>query len=634
MNRFAPLDPTRSPALLALLCALIAPGACSESPGGRLDGGIRLDAPRDGATDRQVFDVPDLLVPDQRPAALDRCGGGGFLDLKSGDLTVQGSTKQLSNQYGGAIRCGGAESFAGPQRYYAANLDEEKTYRFTLSPAFDAVFYIASACGEDIINADCSSGGATGATLAVAAGQTASLIFRPRATGPYELAVDAVEATAEGDFSLRVEVFAAPAAASCQTPEVLTLQNGAASVSDTTLGARNEFGEDLDCSVGLTFDGPQRYYKVALENNKTYRLSLKADFEASLIVFGEGAGCQSADINKDCGTLLGSVLPALDKNVERSVLFIPRVDQPYIVAVDAAEATQAGTFTLKIEEVSPADNRVCDRATALTLQQGVATVQGDTSSSENDLGAHLFCGGPRLVGPQRYYSVALDAKPYRFSLSPSFDATLAIGAACNTLPIDCASAGLTGATVEVGAQKSGVVSFTPPAAGTYVVAVDADFGGAAGAFTLEVRESVAATNGSCKSPQQLVPVAGAAQISGDTGPLKNDLVGVSCSSSQGPFRGPQAYYRLSIPAGKTAEISVAPEPTFDVALYAFDATTACNGGDVDSVCGAAVSDQVGVGTVETISVPNSTAADREIIIAVDSWSPSEVGAYLLSVLLK
>jgi tellurite resistance-related uncharacterized protein len=625
------------PALFRPLTACVALcliSACSESPGQRVDGGIRLDAARDAAIDRQTFErLPDLLLAsDQRPAAADRCGGGGFLVPVGGKLTVQGTTSSGSNQYGSAIRCGGDKAFTAPQRYYAIELDEDATYRFSLAPGFPAVLYLMSACSEDIINADCSSSGATGALLGpVAAQGSGSLIFRPPATGTYELAVDGVDPADSGAFSLTVEVFTAPAEARCSTPKLLTLQGGVVKTSGTTFAAKNDFADVINCGLGLGFDGPQVYHAVDLVDGETYRLTLEPQFEASLIVFGEGAGCQPDDINQDCSTLLGSVMPSVPAQGKRSTLFTARQNGRYLIAVDAAQPTQAGSFALTIEQVTIADNRVCDEAQAVALTAGTAVIQGDTAGSENDLGAHLFCGGPRLVGPQRYYSLQLEAKPYQLSLSAAFDATLVVGAACNTLPIDCASAGLSGATLSVGAQKKGVVSFTPASPGSYLLAVDSDDGGASGAFRLELRESSPPQNGVCASPQALTLTSGVASTSGDTGLAKNDLVSISCGSPQGPFAGPQTYYSVQLPPNSTAQVDLSPEPLFDAALYAFEASAGCSSAAVGAACTGLVSDAVGVGIAESINLDNPTGAAKTFVIAVDSWSPSEVGSYLLEV---
>ncbi|MCK5796632.1 MAG: hypothetical protein KAI47_05590, partial [Deltaproteobacteria bacterium] len=237
--------------------------ACSETPRARSDGPVVRDASlQDLAVDHPNYEcLPDVVPADLRPRAVDRCGGGGTLALSGTRVTVQGTTSGATNQYGGAIRCGGVAPYLGPQRYYTLDLDEAHTYRFTLAPTFEGVLYLASACGENVINADCSSSGATGRTTgAIKAGATGGFVFEPPATGHYELAVDALDSAAAGLFSLTVEIFTTPKAAHCSTPELLTLKGDRASATATTLGATNEFDDTLDCGLGITFDGPQRYY--------------------------------------------------------------------------------------------------------------------------------------------------------------------------------------------------------------------------------------------------------------------------------------------------------------------------------------------------------------------------------------
>lgn len=620
------------PRALSLLVTFLL-GACSESPRQRADAGPLRDGARDAVVDRQSFErLPDVLPSDARPGAVDRCGGGGFLVPQGSTLTVQGSTTGLGNQYGGAIRCGGAAAFQGPQRYYSIDLDETKTYRFSLSPKFDAAFYLFGACGESIINADCSSGGATGAQLSVAAGASGSLVFRPRATGSYELAIDSEDAATRGDFALTVEVFASPPEASCATAATLSFSAGVAQVQGTTLGALNEFDAEVGCGLGLDFDGPQVYYAIDLAADQTYELSLTPDHPAALYTFSEQAGCLADNINQDCSTLLGTVMPAVPAGTKRSTLFTPRSDGRYLLAVDAVDPLHAGAFTLSLRPVTPNDDRVCALASPLTLTAGKGLAQSTTATAQNDLGAHVFCGGPRLVGPQRYHRVDLLDRPYQLRLSVDFDAVLAVGAACDTLPIDCASGGLSGTTLAVPSGQAGTVSFTPPSAGTYLLAVDSESGGSAGGYRLEVQELVPPQNGACASPSPLTLVAGSATVSANTGQSVNDLGPIACGDPQGPFLGPQAYYALSLQAGQSAQLRLTPELLFDGALYVFDKAVGCAAAAVDVSCVGRVSDQTGGGVVEQLTVAAPTGGG-ELIIVVDSWSPSEVGSYTLEVVV-
>ena len=327
-------------------------------------------------------------------------------------------------------------------------------------------------------------------------------------------------------------------------------------------------------------------------------------------------------------------MPNVPAGSSRSSLFSVPAAGRYIIAVDAVSPHAAGAFRLDVEKVSVTDNRLCGQAQMLTLVDGAAAVQGDTAASENDLGAHVFCGGPRLVGPQRYYAVKLEKRPYQVTLAATFDATLALGTSCTMLPIDCASSGLSGIVLAVGSQQKGVIAFTPGAPGTYILAVDSADGGVAGTFRLWVRALTPPTNGTCATPAPITLKQGHAEMVGDTGPLKNDLLGIRCGAPQGPFVGPQAYYYLTVPAGKRADVTLTPETRFDAAIYAFTAQTVCSAATVEAACVGHVSDRKGAGLSENLTLQNVGLTDQDYLLVVDSWSPSEVGTYLLEVDVK
>lgn len=106
-------------------------------------------------------------------------------------------------------------------------------------------------------------------------------------------------------------------------------------------------------------------------------------------------------------------------------------------------------------------------------------------------------------------------------------------------------------------------------------------------------------------------------------------VGSEENSTNGPWPGPQAYYKLSLVAGNKANIKLIPDSNFDAALYAFNANTVCYASSVNTACSSFVSDAKGPGLSETININTSIAA--EYVIVVDSWSPSEVGTFTLEV---
>jgi hypothetical protein len=609
------------------LLSLLAPLACEQSP----------RRPPDAADARREWRFPDSGTGRDRGRGdivawgSDRCAGASTLLLTDHKVTVQGTTVGASNEYGTGVRCGEATALAGPQRYYKLTLSESSVYRVTFKPDFDAVLYLVSDCSTNIINADCGSSGQSGDfTGPVAAGTTATLTFVPSAGGDYLLAVDSAGASATGTFQLTVEEFTSMANGICDAATPLPLVGGATSVQGTTLGAKNEFAKQITCRLGLDFDGPQVYYSVALQAKTWYRVSLATDFSASLYVFNSAAGCKPVNIEADCGGRTGTVLPLVPAGVTRATAFSPPVDGTYVVAVDSSSPGAAGRFTLSIEAFTPQAAMTCETAPPLAFIQGKASAAGDTSRLLNDLGAHVSCGGtPPLIAPQAYYRAALKKSTYRIALQPTFPAILAVGSSCLTLPVDCGSGGLSGAAVAVASGSTGSVLFTPPTAGSYVIAVDGTTVTGAGTYSLVVQQFAPPTNATCGAPLMLTLVASPTQQLGDTGPLTNDLSGVSCGLSQGPWPGPQAYYRLSLTQGVAYRVELTPEPTFDPALYDFPAATACTAAAVNAACQGLASDTVGAGVKEVLTI--TPAASGDYLLVVDSWSTSEVGTFSLSI---
>jgi hypothetical protein len=188
---------------------------------------------------------------------------------------------------------------------------------------------------------------------------------------------------------------------------------------------------------------------------------------------------------------------------------------------------------------------------------------------------------------------------------------------------------VTGDALVVPAGTLGALLYKPAAAGTYVLGVDGTSPTAAGNFNLQVAEYVKPENGSCGQPKTVALTQNPTEELGDTGPLANDLKGVDCGDPKGPWPGPQAYHRISLKAGIQYTLTLKPEASFDPALYAFPAATACTAADVNKACTGLASDTLGAGTQESLTL--KPAADTDYIVAVDSWSASEVGTFSLEI---
>ncbi|MBW2732013.1 MAG: hypothetical protein JRH20_06435 [Deltaproteobacteria bacterium] len=464
-----------------------------------------------------------------------------MLDLQAGPLAVEGDTSSMSNEYGGSIRCGGGEGLVGPQLYYSLQLEAGRAYRLKLEPSFDASVYLFSSCNIDVINADCSQDDGAGARLPmVRAGEVGTLVFWPDASGFYEVAVDSLDAALSGSFVLTVEAFEAAAESRCeQARDVVLEPDGVGAViHGVTLGGADEFEGAVGCKTGLAFAGAQSYFSIELQGGKSYRLQLEADFSAALYAFSAAANCNAENIQLDCGGIGGTVLlPTAAQNtmMTTATRFTPSTSGRYVLAVDSLTARQAGEFTLRMTPEAPTQNEVCTAAQPLSLVAGYVELNGETQSLLNDRGALLQCTGRPLLGPQRYYRVALDARRYQVRLKPQFDAVLALGQSCQLLPVDCQSAGLTGNAVMVPAGTVGSLSFAPDAAAEVIIAVDSVTHDVAGLFTLEVIESVPPENGVCTAPATL---SVGSTLAGETGSL-----GLGCRAAGRSFAEPRRELR-------------------------------------------------------------------------------------------
>jgi hypothetical protein len=601
-------------------------GACPEGPGDR-----PVDA---GFPDLPPFNFPeagDVIALEPPPAGSDQCHGAITVALTGGKALVKGTTSGAINEFGDKLRCGEATGLPGPQRYYKVQLSASTTYRLQLKPQFEAVLYLFVECSQTLINVDCASGGATGLFSGlVASGATKTMFFEPTVTGTHYIAVDSASSSAAGAFELQVEAIPAATHGSCSSAKELKLSSGAVNVVGSTLGAKNEYTTQISCNTGLTFKGPQVYYKVALAKGGWYRVALSPEFPASLYLVNNKGNCKAQNIETDCSSITGTVLPTVAAGATGATAFSPLSAGDYLVVVDSLDPKEAGAFKLSIESYTPPGNMTCGGATSVVLLAGQGKVSGTTASFLNDLGAHVTCGkGAPLVAPQSYFKLDLEQKTYQLALKPSFSAALAVGSSCLTLPVDCGSAGLSGALLSAPAGQVATTLFTAPKAGAYLMAVDGTSAGAAGAFELQISEYLKPTNGVCASPRALALGASPAKELGDTSPLKNDLAGVACGSSLGPWPGAQAYYKVSLKGGTSYTVTLTPEAGFDPALYAFPAGTACTAAAVNSACTGAWSDNQGAGKVESLKLAPS--ADTDYVLVVDAWSASEIGTFELKV---
>ena len=163
---------------------------------------------------------PDTVPPDTGVPWIDRCQQAKQLTLTAGKVTVTGDTTPFSDEYS-AIKCGGLVAMAGPQAYYSVYLDGAQTYKVTLSPNYNAYYYIfspAAFCIAKDIEKDCSSAGSTGdVSPVVKSGASQTLNFQAPKSGYYYVAVDSAGASDKGSFTLSIELECSAYSNKCNT---------------------------------------------------------------------------------------------------------------------------------------------------------------------------------------------------------------------------------------------------------------------------------------------------------------------------------------------------------------------------------------------------------------------------------
>ena len=138
-----------------------------------------------------------------------------------------------------------------------------------------------------------------------------------------------------------------PAHQACLSAKMIPLNNGQATVTGSTAGASNQFGQQIHCGGSNKWDGPQVYYGVKLQPGASYDITLTPDFSARLYLFGDS--CNPDKINAQCkasglsGTL---VYPTETKTV--TVKAGPYTQ--HTIAIDANSKPYYGGFTLKISK--------------------------------------------------------------------------------------------------------------------------------------------------------------------------------------------------------------------------------------------------------------------------------------------
>ncbi len=139
----------------------------------------------------------------------------------------------------------------------------------------------------------------------------------------------------------------------------------------------------------------------------------------------------------------------------------------------------------------------------------------------------------------------------------------------------------------------------------------------------------------CAGAEPLALAGGSLLIAGDTFGGTNEFGdAIRCDDLMGGWAGPQLYYRVALPGGKTHKVTVTPKDG-DLALYAFPAGTSCDAASLNAACKGHshdTPDLTGYGKrAEAILLEIPAGPAQDWILVVDSYSELQAGAFTLAV---
>ena len=407
-----------------------------------------------------------------------------------------GDTTDATDDYTYAAgACPGAQGgwgLGGPDHAFRFDAPADGAYRFHVTGEFGPTVYLVTDCGD--VNGTCLAGEeAHAAAVEVQALLTAGAVVYAivdgwaGGSGPYTLTVEEASCTPEcagaecGDDGCGGSCGSCDPGADCQAGECvqLTMDTCAEAPSVGALpfafqGTTDGLEDDYSFGPGACppleppygFGSPDAVWRFDPAATGAYALTLTADFEATLYV---AADC--ADVGASCAG------GAYEPTGPLSLTLPLTQGSAYYIIVDGAFMA-SGVWTLTVAEAS-CDPDACVGKTC--GPDGCGGTCGTCPSGETCTEAGNCQGA--AGGDSCAEATAVGALPYAA-------ATDTTGAS------DLYSYTVGACPPEVGGWGFGaadkVWSFTPPADGDYVVAVDATFGA-----TVYVVEDCAAINDTC-----------------------------------------------------------------------------------------------------------------------------------------
>lgn len=366
-------------------------------------------------------------------------------------------------------------------------------------------------------------------------------------------------------------------------------------------------GAIMDHGCELFAMGSDHVYPLTITARSSLQFVINASDGAPVLSLRRA--CAESSTELACDSLSGAALTAGFRATLDPGTY-------YLVADEIAEEPDfaaGGDYSITVSSYAEAPNARCTSASLWTAGtvESATTAGGGTS----DRSCNTFTAN----GPEVFYRYTLPANTRAVLTAtpmgaPAWRPYLRVRD-------DCASSTCVSAGPSPSNGSAAVVVLNNYSATTraYIVSVGALDLASGGAFSLT------------DSLSSIAPLAPRAQCStaptvGPLSVLENETtVGTvdtrttfNCQSAGGSG-GTLAYYRMSVPPGRTASVTVTPELSFDVALRLFV-------GCAPSTC-ATYRSSLGAGGIEQASYRNTSGTDQDLVIAVGGSSTGSTGRF-------
>lgn len=428
----------------------------------------------------------------------------------------------------------------------------------------------------------------------------------------------------------------------CQMPETISIPGGmgSATVSGTTLGYADNYRPPTTCT-GYLEDGPDHVYTISIPSGSRLNATVTGSggFDPAIYLVGSPAAmCDANPIvcldGDDAGTATTVNAVRYDNTTNAAVTVF--------VVIDGTNETMGGAYMIAatVATIPPAPaGDTCTNSETVTIVGNMGTATGTTASASNynnDYVPPASCapGG----GNDHVHTVTVPANTrVAVTVTPtsSFDPTLYLiagpAASCSANPIVCLDGADAGGT-----DDPETVVYTNATASPVDVFVVVDGFDATdeGSYTLAVALGVPPGD-TCSSAEVVTLTAGMATVAGTTtaaaGYVNDYEPPTTCTDGFGED-GNDHVHVVTVPMTQTLTAVATPTGGWDCGLYLIAGPAAsCGANPIVCLDGA---DMGGTNGAETVTYTNSTGASVDVMIVVDSYLPSEQGAYSLAVTVQ